>query len=209
MSGRFGLRATPGGFGTPAFGPDPEVVRVSGTWLVHEVGGAATRMAMPGACLRDLSRFVGADLAAPFSVGDGGPDIGDADAPLDIDGDEANAMAEWFALGWRVLDEVVGATAAATEAATIQLWPEHFDAATTVGLGASEKVNLGFSPGDGFEPEPYVYVGPFSRPLPGDRSFWNADFGALRRASEIHATPDATAACIEFLVAGLRNVSDG
>src|SRR5947207_6736413 len=133
VSGRFGLRATPGGFGTPAFGPDPEVVRVSGTWLVHEVGGAATRMAMPGACLRDLSRFVGADLAAPFSVGDGGPDIGDADAPLDIDGDEANAMAEWFALGWRVLDEVVGATAAATEAATIQLWPEHFDAATTVG----------------------------------------------------------------------------
>ena len=30
VSGRFGLRASPGGFATPAFGDGPEVVRIAG-----------------------------------------------------------------------------------------------------------------------------------------------------------------------------------
>src|SRR5258705_8950589 len=40
-TGKFGLRATPGGFGTPAFGADVEVIRVAGTQLVRERGGGA------------------------------------------------------------------------------------------------------------------------------------------------------------------------
>ncbi len=37
VTGRFGLRATPGGFGTPAFGPDEEVLRIAGDRLVRPV----------------------------------------------------------------------------------------------------------------------------------------------------------------------------
>jgi hypothetical protein len=37
-SGRIGLRATPGGFGTSLYGADRERLRVSGGLLVHEIG---------------------------------------------------------------------------------------------------------------------------------------------------------------------------
>ena len=41
-TGRFGLRATPGGFGTPAFGDGVEVLRVAGEVLVRERDGHAS-----------------------------------------------------------------------------------------------------------------------------------------------------------------------
>ena len=41
-----------------------------------------------------------------------------------------------------------------------QLWPEHFDLAVDVELAGGRHVNVGFSPGDRFSDEPYVYVGP-------------------------------------------------
>ena len=60
------------------------------------------------------------------------------------------------------------------------LWPEHFD----VGMDRDE-VNYGVSPGDGFCPEPYAYVGPWAfsgraATDPADAAFWNAPFGASR-----------------------------
>jgi len=205
VSGRFGLRATPDGFGTPAFGPDPEIVRVSGTWLVREVGGSAKRMSLSGATMQDLATFVDVDLASPFTVGNDGPEVGDAGTPLEINGRDTRRIADWYALGWRVLDEVCGRLGPDAETTTMQLWPEHFDAATTVTASSGEKVNLGFSPGDDFEPEPYAYVGPYSRPFPGEPSFWNAPFGAVLTAIEIDDARDGAAACIEFFEAGLRN----
>ena len=55
--GRFGLRATPGGIGTPAFGPSDaiEVLRTSGSFLVHEVGPELRVVPMDGATLADLA----------------------------------------------------------------------------------------------------------------------------------------------------------
>jgi hypothetical protein len=51
------------------------------------------------------------------------------------------------------------------------LWPEHFD------VGATEdEVNYGVSPGDGFHPLPYAYVGPWASRI---GAFWNAPFGAF------------------------------
>ncbi|TML41944.1 MAG: hypothetical protein E6G27_05890, partial [Actinobacteria bacterium] len=38
VSGRFGLRAGPGGIATPSFGDGPETIRVAGTTLVRETG---------------------------------------------------------------------------------------------------------------------------------------------------------------------------
>ncbi len=207
VSGRFGLRASPGGIATPAFGDEPEVIRLSGVWLLRELGGLSAVTAVAGATMRELVGFVGADVEAPFSSGEATPPLGDPDAPIEVDASAAATIADWFGLGWRVLDEVLASLPASAEPATIQLWPEHFDAATHVGLPSGHRVNLGFSAGDGSEPEPYLYVGPWTPERPGNPEYWNAPFGALMRASEIGAGPDAPRRCVDFLRAGLANAS--
>ena len=93
-------------------------------------------------------------------------------------------LADWFALGWRALDVVVDPDSGLDEVTVIQLWPEHFDAGTTVTIATGTKVNLGFSPGDSYEPEPYLYVGPWEAERRGDPSYWNAPFGAILRAGQ-------------------------
>ncbi len=98
---------------------------------------------------------------------------------------------------------MIGSLPAGSTATTIQLWPEHFDAATAVTLPSTETGNLGFSPGESYESEPYVYVGPWSAARPGDPGFWNAPFGAVRRRSELVDLPDPTAACRELVEKGL------
>jgi hypothetical protein len=210
VCGRFGLRATPAGFGTPAFGTDPETVRVAELCLVREVGGTESRMAIGGATIRELAAFVDADIDAAFTPGDDAPPVGDTDAPMELDPAETERIANWFSLGWRTLDAVLSERPQSTQpgqAATIQLWPEHFDAATTVTVPSGLRVNLGFSPGDSYEPEPYVYVGPWDAQRPGDASFWNAPFGAVRRAADIERSPSPLGASIEFLRAGLDTAS--
>src|SRR5579863_256849 len=55
VSGRFGLRPSPGGFATPAFGEGPEVVRVANGTLVREAAGGASYLPLAGASLRRLA----------------------------------------------------------------------------------------------------------------------------------------------------------
>jgi hypothetical protein len=69
----------------------------------------------------------------------------------------------------------------------VQLWPEHFDAATTIA-----EVNYGVSPGDDAHPLPYLYVGPWSPPSP-DGAFWNESFGASRNVDARTTVDDALA----------------
>ncbi len=204
VSGRFGLRAGPGGIATPAFGDDIETVRISGVTLVREVGGVTRRMPLPGSTLRQLAGFVHVNLDDPFSAGDDTPPLPPVDTPLDLSPTVATEIADWYALGWRVLDDVLASVSDRAEVATIQLWPEHFDAATTVTMPSKEAVNLGFSPGDGFESEPYLYVGPWGAARPGDPSFWNAPFGAVRRRAEVDGAPDPADFCRQFLADGIR-----
>jgi hypothetical protein len=206
-SGRFGLRAAPGGIETPAFGEGPQVLRISGTGLVREVGGESAWTSIPNSTLRHLGEFAGVDLDPSFSVGVETPPLGDTESPLEVSTESARVIAEWYSLCWEVLDSVVGSLPPGAAASTIQLWPEHFDASTAVTLASSEKVNLGFSPGDSFESEPYVYVGPWSAARPGDPGFWNAPFGAFRRRSELVGLPDPASACRDFLETGLDLVS--
>ena len=207
VSGRFGLRAGPGGIATPAFGDAPEVLRIAGTALVREVGGECTWAPISGSTLRRLGAFAAVDLVAPFSPGADAPALGDPDQRLDLSAEAARILSEWFALGWLVLDGVIASLAAGAAATTIQLWPEHFDAATAVTLPSSDPVTLGFSPGDSVEPEPYVYVGPSGKARPGDPSFWNAPFGAVARRSQLTEHTDPAAACRDFLETGLHLVS--
>jgi hypothetical protein len=210
-SGRFGLRATPGGFGTPSFGPpeEPEVLRVSGTTLLHEAGGSVRTASLVGTSLGELAAFAGVDLAAPFSAGDDTPEVGDPRATLAVDPAAAAELASWFDLGWRALDAVVDG---AREPTALQLWPEHFDAgcSVVVGPGPDDRANLGASPGDDACPEPYLYVGPWGARRPGDPRYWNAPFGAVLVASAMPADDRARAeAAVAFLRRGIALLGSG
>jgi hypothetical protein len=207
VTGRFGLRAGPGGIATPAFGDAPETIRISGVTLIREVGGSCTHVRVNGSTLRDLARFVDADLDEPFSCGPETPPLGNVEMPYELEPREVETIADWFALAGRVLDDIVATVPDESDVATIQLWPEHFDAATTIKVPSAEPVNLGFSPGDTFEDEPYLYVGPWGTDRPGDPRFWNVPFGALRRRSEVLDATDPPEFCRRFLNEGLRLVT--
>ncbi|MBA2282324.1 MAG: hypothetical protein H0W25_14015 [Acidimicrobiia bacterium] len=210
-TGRFGLRATPGGFGTPAFGADDaiEVVRVAGASVVHEVGGdTVAYVDLDGATLGALAELVAVDLTTELSVGDDTPELGAADEPLALDPAAATEVADWFDLGWRALDAVC---AGASDPSTIQLWPEHFDAGCSVGVvpGGADRCNLGASPGDEAHPEPYLYVGPWSADRPGDLNYWNAPFGARLDRADLLVAADPAGAGAEFLQRGLDLLRGG
>jgi hypothetical protein len=207
VSGRFGLRAGPGGIATPAFGDAPETVRLAGATLIREVGASSTRMDVNGSTLRELAGLVDADLDEDFDCGPDGPPPGSLDTPFDLDPMTVRVIVDWFSLAWRVLDEVAGSLPGPSEVSTTQLWPEHFDAAATVAVSSAKPVNLGFSPADGFEAEPYLYVGPWGPDRPGDASFWNAPFGAVRRRSEVQGATDPAEFCRHFLTDGVRRAA--
>ena len=107
VTGRFGLRVTPGGFGTPLFGDD-EVVRVDGDALLRERRVAdravTTTHGLGGATLQELAAFADVDLDPGFSVGTDTPDLGDAGVPLAVDAPSIGVMAEWYARGARAID---------------------------------------------------------------------------------------------------------
>ena len=178
VSGHYGLRASPAGIATPAFGPEPEVLRIAGPSLVREVGADAASTALDGASLRDLAAFAGVDLQAEFSVGANTPPLGRTDEPLRLDDDELASLVAWFDLGWRALDAFTAQLGEGWACTTTQLWPEHFDVGTTVTRLDGPSVNLGYSSGDAFSADPYVYVGPWGTERPGDPDYWNAPFGA-------------------------------
>lgn len=207
-TGRFGLRVTPGGFGTPEHGPSLDRVRVDGVLLVRESGGVdAARSAarsIDGATLAELAAFAGVDLAADLDVGHDTPLLADVDQPLSVDVDAADALAAWYALTARALDAVVSTAAPGASPTLAQLWPEHFDVALDVAAAADRRTNLGGSPGDGFHEDPYLYVGPWTAHRPGDQRFWNAPFGALLGFAEVAAAADPVVAAAGFFRRGLE-----
>jgi hypothetical protein len=212
VTGRFGLRATPGGLGTPVFGPDDEVLRLAGDRLVRErrtqAGPRAVSVPLTGSTLRILAAHADADLDAELSVGHDTPPLGDPDAPLDIDPAATGALAAWVDLGWQALDTASATLPGLPDAAVVQLWPEHFDAGTDVAAGGG-RVNLGASPGDGFHPDPYLYVGPWGPERPGDPVYWNAPFGAVLGYQELQAADDPLRAAADFLRRGVRLLHTG
>jgi hypothetical protein len=206
VTGRFGLRASPGGFATPAFGEPVEVVRVAGTVLVHETTEGCAYAPIAGWSLRRLAAFVGADIDAAFSVGADTPGPGDVDAPLTLDAAACDVLAGWFALGCRAMDAVVASLPAEAAPAVVQLWPEHFDAGTNVGTAGGQRCNVGVSPGDDAVDEPYAYLGPWGDARPGDGAYWNAPFGAVLRRAEVQRAGDPLDVVTSFFREGLRRL---
>ncbi|HWF16589.1 MAG TPA: hypothetical protein VG244_10450 [Acidimicrobiales bacterium] len=201
VSGHFGLRAVPGGLATPAFGPEPETLRITSACLIRDVGTEARGLALAGATLAELADFAGADLDAEFSPGTDTPALGRIEEPLQMDATELDELFSWFDLGSRVLDEVTAERLGSCRQSTVQLWPEHFDVGTTLDLG--DGVNLGFSPGDAFSEDPYIYVGPVGAVRPGDDGYWNAPFGAVLPRSRVHDAADG----LSFIRTGLERLS--
>jgi hypothetical protein len=205
VSGHFGLRASPGGLATPAFGPEPEVLRLAGASLVREIGADARSVPLEASTMADLAAFAGTDVAAAFSAGPDTPPAGPVDQPFHVSPSELDGYYDWFELGSRVLDLALCTRNAPGSSSTVQLWPEHFDMATAVELAPGAGVNLGFSPGDSFCRDPYVYVGPWGSERPGPSGYWNAPFGAFVPRAQ---APDV-AACLEFLRRGLDALVKG
>lgn len=208
VAGRFGLRASPGGFATPAFGDDVEIIRIDRGILVREVAAEAAYKAIDRSTLAELAAFVGSDLAADFSAGKDTPAIGDPDEPIEISLEACATIADWLQIGWEILDETIKGLPPDAEPAVIQLWPEHFDAGANVRLSDGDRVNLGVSPGDAYSNEPYLYVGPWTEDRPGDPSFWNAPFGAVLRRGDALAGLDPVGTGVKFTQLGLALLNE-
>ena len=172
--GTIRLAVVPGGFAGARL-----PLQVVGTTL-HWDGGSAPL----AGTYRELAALAGVEVGAPVNVYTDVTGI-DPDAQIEVDPAAAALLADVWERGDAALKLFAPETAAV-------LWPEHFD----VGLSLDE-VNYGLSPGDGYHPTPYAYVGPW-KPRPG--AFWNAPFGAVRPAEEL---PDA-AAVAEFFAEGRR-----
>jgi hypothetical protein len=184
-TGRIGLRAAPGGFATPEFdGPDGlRRVGVDGIELVIERLDGTDRH--PLTTLGKAAATVGVTAGAPAEVYTPATPL-ELDRPLDVDGAAAAALAALFATTDAALRRLTRLPSE-EPAAEVQLWPEHFDLATTVA-----EVNYGASPGDEGHPLPYLYVGPWSPPTP-DGVFWNEPFGASRTFDASAGTEGALA----------------
>ncbi len=171
--GRIGLEVSPGGFATPAF--DGRILRVEGTELVVEDPSGERRA--PLTTVAAAAALAGVEPGMPETVYRPATPLA-PEAPLGLDSSSAAELARRLGLA----DEALRAFAAEVVPAsppTPTLWPEHFDVGITL-----DKVNYGGSPGDDAIDEPYLYVGPWARPLP-DNGFWNQSFGAVRTMSEI------------------------
>jgi hypothetical protein len=202
-TGRFGLRVTWDGLGTPAFGPNAEVLRLDRSLLIHERqddrGTRARTVSIAGRSLDELASFADVDLDMPFSAGKEAPDTGEVSTLFEVDPQSADALLEWFRFGAVTIDRVLPRL----ESPTVpQLWPEHFDIGCDAAT-ARGRVNLGASPGDLAHPEPYLYVGPWEAERPGDPGFWNATFGAVLSHSDLRAAADALEVAASFLNRGL------
>lgn len=175
--GRFGtirLQVTPGGFGGVRL-----PLRVEGTTLHHDGGSVPLR-----GTYRGLAEAAGVEVGLPAGLY---TDVTgtDPDEQVVVDAAAAAHLADCWQRGEEALRLL------APEVTPV-LWPEHFDVGITV-----DQVNYGVSPGDGYHPSPYAYVGPWTPPQGG---FWNAPFGAARPIEQL---PDA-AAVAEFFAEGRR-----
>jgi hypothetical protein len=190
------LRATPGGFGTPEFEHEGRRlgVRVEGADLVVEQDGSQRRE--PLTSIAAAARFVGAELFP-----DGLPD--DA-TPLAVDRAAAVRLGELYGFASVTLERARLALSAEARASSINLWPEHFDIAFEAGDEvAGSRANVGVSPGDAEHPEPYLYVGPWTAPEPGE--LWNATAfpGAELGYADLIVAADPARAAAEFINARL------
>lgn len=169
-NGKFGLRWTMDGFGTPFFGNDTQV-RVEGRLLVVQHGGKVDAETIT--TLAAAAEFLGVEATSDQAEHDTVA-LGDLDRPLTVDEELVAFISDWFGMATAALEEL-RCTPGASEPSRVQLWPGHFDVAVEIGDAESERITratYGASPGDAAHPEPYLYVGPWG-PIDHGDPFWN------------------------------------
>jgi hypothetical protein len=198
---KMGLRASPGGFGTPEF--NGRVARVEGNTLVHEQEGNVASQTI--STVRAAASFFGVEYRDDWFDGFRDPlSPVDPDEVLEVDDAAARAVGQWFNFGFTVLEKLRSHGGDGDDASEPQLWPEHFDPAIEMGDGGQgRRASFGASPGDDGHREPYVYVSAWgdidrSHPYWNDETFNGSSLGysALADAGE----PVETA--VDFLLLG-------
>lgn len=209
--GLFDLVALPAGLGTPPVGPERERVRlVGGSLFIERVIGDDVReltattdvVIVAGQSIRSLCNAIGFEPDAGFWVGNDTPMPGDLDEPLVLDGVASAVLGEWLLLGQRAIEEALSSLPDA-HASVGRVWPEHFDFGIDLDAKPGVRTNLGASPGDDFNPQPYLYLGPWDAARPGPAEYWTAPFGAVMTFAELNVVEDPLARAIEFFLHGL------
>lgn len=201
--GRMGLRAAPGGFGTPPF--DGKVARVEGATLVLETDDAVASQTI--ATVRAACRFFGHDYEEEWFSDFHDPLAPtDPDRALDIDDDVARSLGQWFNFGSEVLELLRPHGTDDDEVSEVQLWPEHFDPACELGnADAGQRASFGASPGDADHPEPYLYVAPWGD-IDRSDEYWNdVSFGGASLGyAKLSRARDPVDRGLDFLLRGYR-----
>jgi hypothetical protein len=202
-TGRMGLRATPGGFGTPEY--DGQVSRVEGNLLVRESGDFVATQAITS--IRAAAEFFGVpyDVEWFTEFKDPLPPM-DPDRPLRVEEAPALALGEWFEFGFEILERLRGEAEGSDEVSEVQLWPEHFDAAIEMGSEAKGlRASYGASPGDEGHLEPYLYVSAWGE-IDKENPYWNDRHfnGASLPFVTLIEAEDQERVALGFLMEGYR-----
>jgi hypothetical protein len=202
--GRIGLRYTREGFGTPFFGEDRQIRIEGGNVVIQDPEGARGEEITT---LRRAARTVGIDYQEKW-----GPAWHDPPAPADPDGaldiapGAVLACSQILGFGFSILEQIRVEARRDENPSRVQLWPEHFDAATEIGEeAAGRRGAFGVSPGYAAHPEPFVYVSPWAKDWLDD-PYWNADFfgGSILGYAELLLAPDQRETALAFLRTGLE-----
>lgn len=202
-NGKFGLRWTMGGFGTPFFRSAETTVdrqiRVEGTNLVDQRGGSVS--SIPITTLQAAADFLGSTISSDAGAESDSPEIGDVNADLEVDEEAADFLGQWFGMAFAAL-EAVRSDAASVDPSRPQLWPGHFDPAIEVG-DEDHRASYGASPGDPGIDEPYLYVSiwwPDKIGVDPQDQAWNAPSftGAVLRLSDFPADTDPVTVAADF-----------
>lgn len=183
------LRWYPGGFGTPAFPEDGKnrMIRVEGLNLVD--GNESGEQRAPLRTVKAAGEMVG-DLVEAGEL---------SDEELALDAEAADFLARWFAFATLVISDLQTTADPDLDPGMVQLWPEHFDIATELGLEADGKrAAFGASPGDEEHSLPYLYVAPWTEQP--EAEVWNSEAfkGAELGYEELRSAADSRAAAVEF-----------
>jgi hypothetical protein len=190
---RIGLRQFTGGFATQNYlhlrdGAAVERrAMVVGTEIIvrdDDLAGGTIEDRAPITTLAEAGALVDVVPGMPADMYTPAP-LPAVDEELAVDAEAAAFLAELTAIGYAAL-VILCAHFVHDEPVEVQLWPEHFDLATSFA-----EVNYGLSPGDAGHPWPYFYVGPWSPPPVG--GFWNEPFGASLEVQEVPTVDEVLA----------------
>jgi hypothetical protein len=207
----------------PAGGADVRVgVRLNGLALILMRGNlvldtyelAGRRESMAGVWLDSALRALGLKAASEATLSYTIPSHPVARGSAYSFSGEFEAFEElvrWFAAADDMLAEVRAGYADAKPGAAV-CWPHHFDFATLVSFdsadgGNARAIGIGWSPGDHYYSQPYVYVSPLPHqksaplpPLPAPGHWHTEGFtGAVATAEEILAQDDRRAGTLAFV----------